>query len=64
MQKMPVYLIFRICALHWDERMCGNSVMAFPIKKRTNAALFIDRTAAFYFVETQIRVVTNEGINQ
>jgi len=44
-----------------DEITCGNPVMAFQIKKRINTELFIDRTAALYIGETQIRVVINEG---
>jgi len=32
-----------------------------PIKKRTNTELFIDRTAALYKGETQIRVGIKEG---
>jgi len=36
-------------------------LMTFPIKKRINNELFIDRMAALYMGETPIRGVTNEG---
>jgi len=35
--------------------------MAFPIKKRINTELFIDRTAAVHMLETWIRHGTIEG---
>jgi len=38
-----------------DDEICGNPVMTFPIQKRINAELFIDRTAAQYILEIQIR---------
>jgi len=41
--------------------MCGNQVTTFPIKKRINTELFIDRTATLYMVETQIREEITEG---
>jgi len=47
--------------VHWDDRTCGNPVTMFPIKKRINAELLIDRMAAFYIVETQLRFSTNVG---
>jgi len=40
---------------------CGNAVKTFPIKKRINTELFIDRMAAFYKEKTLVRVITNEG---
>jgi len=38
-----------------------NPVMSFPIKRRINTDLFIDRMAALYLVESWIRHRTNEG---
>jgi len=32
--------------MYWDEKEWENPVMTFPIKKRINTSLFIDRTAA------------------
>jgi len=37
-----VVLKERVC---WDEGSCENPVMTFPIKKRINTELFIDRMA-------------------
>jgi len=47
--------------LCWEERTCGSPVLTFPIEKRMNTKLFIDRMAPLYIGETQIRVETNEG---
>jgi len=41
------------------ERACENPVMTFQIKKRVNAELFIERTAALYIGDG-----TNVGDNQ
>jgi len=35
-------------------------MMTFPIKKRINTELFIDRTVALYIGEAWIRVFTND----
>jgi len=42
----------------WDERMCENPVMTYPTRKRISTELLIDRTAALYIGETQIRGIT------
>jgi len=42
-------------------RVAENPVMTFPIKKRITSAPIIDRTAALYIGETQVRATTNEG---
>jgi len=47
--------------MRWVEKTGGNPVMTFPIKKRINTELFIDRMAALYKGETLIRVGTNAG---
>jgi len=47
--------------LELDESIWGNAEITFPIKKRINAELFIDRMTILFKGETQIRVVTNEG---
>jgi len=47
-----------------DERTCGKPAMKFPLEKRINTELLIDRTAALYVGETRIRVVTDEGNEQ
>jgi len=39
-------------------------VVAFTIKKRVYTKLFIDKTAALYMEETQIRVGITEGDQQ
>jgi len=39
-------------------------VMTFPIKKRINTEMFIDRTAALYIRETRIRAMTNRVIEK
>jgi len=45
-----------------SENLCENPGMtSFPINKRINTELFIDRKAALYIGETRIRVVTYEG---
>jgi len=41
-----------------------NSVMTFPIKKRINTELFIDRAAARYTGETRIRVGDLDAMSQ
>jgi len=41
--------------------VCENPSMTFAIKKRINTELVIDRKAALYIVEIQIRVWTSEG---
>jgi len=38
-----------------DERACENPVVIFPIRKRINTELFMDRMAALYLGETPIR---------
>jgi len=41
--------------------MCENPAMTFPIKKRISTEMFIDRTAALYIEESQIKIMTNES---
>jgi len=43
------------------KNMCESPVMTFPIKKRINTELFIDRTAALNIKENWIREETSEG---
>jgi len=38
-----------------------NPVMTFPIMKKINTELFINRTTALYRGETQIKVLNNKG---
>jgi len=51
-----------------EERMCEgwvcleNPVMTFPIKKRINTELFIERMAALFLRFTSIWVKTSEGV--
>jgi len=49
--------------VHWDKRTCGNLGITFPIKKRINTELLLDRTVALYIGEPSIRVVTKELIS-
>jgi len=44
-----------------DERTLGDPVMTFPIKKRIDTELIVDRKASLFVGETPIRVVTNMG---
>jgi len=46
----------------WRERVSrdANPVMTFPIKKRINNELFIDRTAAIYNLNGRIKNVVRE----
>jgi len=50
----------KIVCLGERERV-ENPVMTFPIKKRTDTKLLLDRLAALYIGETRIKVATNEG---
>jgi len=44
--------------------MVENPVTTFPIEKRINTEMFIDRAAAFWVGKTRISVVTNKGYQQ
>jgi len=43
--------------VRWDEKMCGNPVIIFPIKKR----IVFDRIPALYIGEIWFKLATNEG---
>jgi len=45
------------CLVLWSEESGrdANSMMTFPIKKRINTELFIDRTAVLYIMEGRIK---------